>query len=176
MWAEACSPPGARSKGRAQAGVASGFSWLFSDLGQDVGWHQTPLLAAADADEAISILAPAHAHTDLSGRDMKLRLGTACVPGPKSCWWLPGGPSQGMKGPASDVVGARVMGADPRRVRGARPGSQQTQSITSGLTFEISWSNAPDKLPFHRGGNRGKRTCPWLTRTQRQSQHSNPSL
>lgn len=57
--------PGVRSKGQAWAGVASGFSWLLSDLGQGVDWHQAPLLAAADANEAVSILAPAHAHTDL---------------------------------------------------------------------------------------------------------------
>lgn len=49
-------------------GVASGFSWLLSDLGQDISWHQAPLLAAADADEAVSILASAHTHTDLSRR------------------------------------------------------------------------------------------------------------
>lgn len=61
--------PGARSKGQAWAGVAAGFSGLRSDLGQGVGWHQAPLLAAADANETVSILAPAHAHTDLSGRD-----------------------------------------------------------------------------------------------------------
>lgn len=69
MWADACSCSRARSKGQAWAGVAAGFSGLRSDLGQGVGWHQAPLLAAADANEAVSILAPAHAHTDLSGRD-----------------------------------------------------------------------------------------------------------
>lgn len=84
-------PSGARSKGQAWAGVASGFSWLLSDLGQGVGWHQAPLLAAADADEAVSILAPAHAHTDLRRRDMELSPGSAYSPGPESCQWLPGG-------------------------------------------------------------------------------------
>lgn len=43
------------------------FSQFISDLGQGVGWHQAPLLATADADEAVSILAPAHTHTDLRG-------------------------------------------------------------------------------------------------------------
>lgn len=85
MWAEAFSPSRARCKGWAWAGVASGSSWLLSDLSQGIGWHQAPLLAAADADEAVSILAPAHAHTDLSGRDMELRPGTACSPWPESC-------------------------------------------------------------------------------------------
>lgn len=85
VWADARSPPRTRSEGQAQAGVASGFSWLLSDLGQGVGWHQAPLLAAADADEAVSILAPAHAHTDLSQRDTELRPGTACSPGPEAC-------------------------------------------------------------------------------------------
>lgn len=85
MWADARSPTGARSKGQAWTGMASGFSWLRSDLGQHVGWHQAPLLATADADEAISVLAPAHAHTDLRQRDRELRTGTAYSPGPKSC-------------------------------------------------------------------------------------------
>lgn len=78
-------PHRARSKGQAWAGVASGFSWLLSNLGQGVGWHQAPLLAAADADEAVSILAPAHAHTDLRQRDMELRPSAACSPGPEAC-------------------------------------------------------------------------------------------
>ena len=59
-------------------------------------------------------------------------------------------------GPASDVVGAGVMGADPMRIQ-QEPGSQRTQSSTSGLTFEISWSNAPDKLRVsQRRKQRGK--------------------
>lgn len=78
-------PPQDQKRGPGTGRVASGFSWLLSDLGQGVGWHQAPLLAAADADEAVSILAPAHAHTDLSQRDMELRPGPACSPGPESC-------------------------------------------------------------------------------------------
>lgn len=94
MCADACSPAGTGSEGQAWAGVASGFSWLLSDLGQGVGWHQAPLLAAADADETVSILAPAHAHTDLSQRDTKLRPGTACGPGPESCYGSQGARSR----------------------------------------------------------------------------------
>lgn len=73
-----------QKQGPGMGRVASGFSWLLSDLGQGVGWHQAPLLAAADADEAVSILAPAHAHTDLSGRDKEPSPGSACSPGPES--------------------------------------------------------------------------------------------
>lgn len=66
-WPGCWLPSQARSKGQAWAGVASGFSWFLSDLCQGVGWHQAPLLATADSDEAFSILASAHADTDLSG-------------------------------------------------------------------------------------------------------------
>lgn len=82
MWADAHSPTGARSKGQAWAGMASGFSWLRSDLGQHIGWHQAPLLATADADEAVSVLAPAHAHTDLRQRDMELEAWHCLQPWP----------------------------------------------------------------------------------------------
>lgn len=67
MWPGCWLLPQARSKGQAWAGVASEFSWFLSDLCQGVGWHQAPLLATADADKAISVLASAHAYTDLSG-------------------------------------------------------------------------------------------------------------
>lgn len=93
----------ARSKVQAWARMASGFPWLLSDLGQGVDWHQAPLLATADADETVSILASAHAHTDLSQRDMELRPGMACSPGPESCPWPPGDPRWGMMEPVSDV-------------------------------------------------------------------------
>jgi hypothetical protein len=67
VWPGCPLPSQARSKSQAWAGVASGFSRFLSDLCQGVGWHQTPLLATADADEAIAILASAHAYADLSG-------------------------------------------------------------------------------------------------------------
>lgn len=65
VWPGCRLPSQARSKGQAWAGVASGLSWFLSDLGQGVGWHQASLLATADADEAVSIPASAHAYTDL---------------------------------------------------------------------------------------------------------------
>lgn len=128
-------PPGARSKGQAWAGVASGFSWLLSDLGQGIGWHQASLLATADADEAVSILAPAHAHTDLRQRDMELRPGTTCSPGPESCQWFPGGPLQGMMPPASDVVQDLSWGAGSRSHEGPEHSSQTRTSADTEQPF-----------------------------------------
>lgn len=113
VWADACSPLGPEARARQGAGMVSGFSWLLSDLGQSIGWHQTPLLATADADEAVSILAPAHAHTDLSGRDSELRLALSAARGPS--------PADGSQGAHPRDDGPSIGCSCPSWGDGSRP-------------------------------------------------------
>ena len=155
----------ARSKGQARAGVASGFSWLLSDLGQGVGWHQAPLLAAADADEAVSILAPAHTHTDLSGRDTELSPGTCLQPWPRVRLMAPRGPPRGMMGSGSDVVGDISWGDGSRSHEGTGHGSKtRTSADTEQHSGAGLSSTSPPPPRPHRPGStpisqRGEGLC-----------------
>lgn len=75
------SKPGARGR------QGRGISILLapSDLGQGIGWHEAPFLAAADPDEAISISASAHTDADLSETARQRDSDAVLSPHPEAC-------------------------------------------------------------------------------------------